>query len=106
MIDDDFIYATEENNIHENSMKLVNIVGRNVLIARNQGKVYGVSNRCPHMGCDLSNGKLKDYTVTCPCHSWNFDVRTGEYQYNKAIKLNVYECKIEDGKIFVKIMDV
>jgi nitrite reductase/ring-hydroxylating ferredoxin subunit len=106
MIDDDFVYATEEVNIPEDSMKLVKVVGRSVLIARHDGKVYGVSNRCPHMGCDLSNGKLKDYIVTCPCHNWNFDIRTGEYQFNKAITLNIYECKIEDGKIFVKMMDM
>lgn len=106
MSEDDFVLATEEENIPEDSMKLVNVAGRSILLARHESKVYGVSNRCPHMGCSLSNGKLKDYTVICPCHSWNFDIRNGQYQYNKAIALMTYECKIEDGKIFVKMMDI
>jgi nitrite reductase/ring-hydroxylating ferredoxin subunit len=106
MSEDDFVLATDEANVPEDSMRLANVVGRSILLARHSGQVYGLTNRCPHMGCSLSNGKLKGFIVTCPCHSWEFDIRNGQYRFNKAITLMTYECKIQDGKIFVKLMDI
>ncbi|MEJ5328060.1 MAG: Rieske (2Fe-2S) protein [Candidatus Bathyarchaeia archaeon] len=105
MHEGDFVPAISEAELKAGSMKLVNVAGRNILLARYGDQVYGVSNRCPHMGCSLANGTLKDYIVTCPCHGWSFDVRTGEYQKAKQIKLITYECKIQDGKIYVKLPD-
>jgi nitrite reductase/ring-hydroxylating ferredoxin subunit len=106
MSEDNFVLATEESDISEDSMKLVNIVGRSILLARHGAQIYGFSNKCPHMGCSLSNGKLKDFTVTCPCHSWEFDIRNGKYRFNNSITLMTYECKIQNEKIFVKMMDI
>ena len=103
--EDDFVVAIGENEIKEDSMKLVNVVGRSILLVRHSGQVFGVSNRCPHMGCSLANGRLKEFVVTCPCHGWSFDVRNGQYQTAKEITLTSYECKIENGKIYVKIFD-
>ena len=54
------------------------------------------------MGCPLAESKLSEYILTCPCHMWSFDIRTGEYQVKKSIKLETYETKIENGKILVK----
>jgi 3-phenylpropionate/trans-cinnamate dioxygenase ferredoxin subunit len=105
MREGDFVPAISDAELKDGSMKLVNVAGRGILLARYAGQVYGVSNRCPHMGCSLANGTLKDYIVTCPCHGWSFDVRTGEYQKAKQIKLITYECKIQDGKIYVKLPD-
>jgi nitrite reductase/ring-hydroxylating ferredoxin subunit len=101
----DYISVIKADEIKEDSMKLVTVVGRSVLLIKHGGQVYGVSNRCPHMGCSLAAGKLKEYIITCPCHGWNFDVRNGQYQNNKAIKLMAYECKIENGKVYVKLFD-
>jgi len=48
-------------------------------------------------------GKLKEYFVVCPCHGQSFDVRNGQHQITKETALTCYECKIENGKIYVKI---
>lgn len=105
MREDDFVPAISEAELKDGSMKLVNVASRSILLARYADQVCGVSNRCPHMGCSLANGILKEYIVTCPCHGWSFDIRTGEYQKAKQIKLMTYECKIQDGKIHVKLPD-
>ncbi|MEM3000041.1 MAG: Rieske (2Fe-2S) protein [Candidatus Bathyarchaeia archaeon] len=105
MPEEDFVPVISEGELKEGSMKLVNVVGRSILLARQRGQVYGVSNRCPHMGCSLANGTLKEYIITCPCHGWSFDIRTGEYQKAKQLKLMTYECKIQEGKIYVKLLD-
>jgi nitrite reductase/ring-hydroxylating ferredoxin subunit len=105
MSEDDFVFALDENELKEDTMKLVKVAGQSILLAKQAGKVFGVSNKCPHMGCSLANGKLNEYVVTCPCHGWRFDIRNGQYLAAKHINLTCYECKIENGKIHVKILD-
>ena len=40
----------------------------------NEGKVYAVDIRCPHMGCQLEwNPDEKSWD--CPCHGSRFDYR-------------------------------
>jgi 3-phenylpropionate/trans-cinnamate dioxygenase ferredoxin subunit len=55
------------------------------------------------MACPLQKGVLDGYILNCPCHDWQFDIRTGELLEAKEIKINVYEWKIIDGNICVKI---
>ncbi|MCX8150681.1 MAG: Rieske (2Fe-2S) protein [Candidatus Bathyarchaeota archaeon] len=106
MSEDSFILVSNENELKNGSMKLFNVAGKNILLARFNDQIYGISNRCPHMGCSLANGKLNAYIVTCPCHGWSFDVRTGQNQRSKDINIQVYQCKLQDGKIYVNIPDV
>ena len=105
MNEDNFVVALDENEIKEDSMKLVSVAGRDILLAKHAGQVFAVSNRCPHVGCSLAMGKLKEYIVTCPCHGRSFDIRNGQYQTSKQIELTSYECKTENGKIYVKTLD-
>lgn len=105
MSEDAFVSTINENELKDGSMKLVNVAGKDILLARHGNQVYAVSNRCAHMGCSLANGQLKEYIVTCPCHGWSFDVRNGDYQKAKQIKLATYACKIQNGKIHVKLLD-
>jgi nitrite reductase/ring-hydroxylating ferredoxin subunit len=59
MSEDDFVPSINENEINDGAMKLVNVVGRAILLVRVGSQFFGVSNRCPHLGCSLSNGTLK-----------------------------------------------
>ncbi len=83
----------------------VRVKGRSILFVRKEGKIFGVSNDCPHEGCSLSKGILNEYLIMCPCHGWKFDIRNGQFSENKAITLVSYPCKVENGKIYVEIVD-
>jgi nitrite reductase/ring-hydroxylating ferredoxin subunit len=98
-----FKFAIEESQLQANSMKLVRVEGTPVLLIKQGGQIFAIDNRCPHMGCGFSGGKLEDSTVICPCHDWRFSLQTGEYENEKAFKLVFYRFKISDGKIFVEI---
>lgn len=74
-----------------------------VLLVKHSGNIYAVSNKCAHMGCTLSRGSLWGSTVRCPCHEWSFDLRTGKNVTAGEIMIPVYETKVENDKIFVKI---
>ncbi len=97
--------AAKDSAVKEGQMKAVHVKGKPVLLVRQGGQVFGVSNRCPHMGCSLEHGTLNGYIVMCPCHGWKFDIRNGQYQEIDTIRLQSYPCKVENGKIYVEIQD-
>jgi nitrite reductase/ring-hydroxylating ferredoxin subunit len=101
----DYVPVIKAEELKEGIIKPVTIVGRSALLILRGDKVFGVASRCPHMGCSLANGKLNDYIITCPCHGWSFDIRNGQYQSNKAIVLMTFECKVENGQVYVKLFD-
>ncbi len=98
-----FVESIRDSDLLEGKMKAVRIKGRSILLVRIGGEVFGVSNKCPHMGCALQGGTLSGYVVMCPCHGWKFDVRNGQYQENPLTKLESYRCKVENGHVYVEI---
>ena len=98
-----FVPVLEENELHEGSMKLVKVEGLPVLLIKQFGQIYAIDNRCPHMGCMFSGGTLDGSVIVCPCHDWRFDLKTGEYAEDPEMKLVSYECKVESGKIWVRL---
>jgi 3-phenylpropionate/trans-cinnamate dioxygenase ferredoxin subunit len=93
----------EETSMQEGSMAPVYPLGVNVVVARVGGAVYAISGKCAHMGCPLFSGTLDGYTLTCPCHDWRFDIRTGRFLDAPELALTVYPAKSEAGKLFVSV---
>lgn len=60
MSKDNFVPSIKESEIKEGQMKAVRVKGRPILLVRQGGEVFGVSNRCPHMGCTFEGGILTD----------------------------------------------
>jgi nitrite reductase/ring-hydroxylating ferredoxin subunit len=98
----DFTLALNYDQLEENGIKLLNLNNISLVVVKYKGEVFSLNSRCPHMGCSLAKGTVKDYFLSCPCHGWSFDIRTGEYKVNKNIKLETYQTKVENGNIFVK----
>jgi 3-phenylpropionate/trans-cinnamate dioxygenase ferredoxin subunit len=98
-----WIYAIEDAALLEGHMTAAYPMGVNVLLARVDGVVHAVSGKCVHMACPLFTGKLEGHTVTCPCHDWRFDVRTGKFCDAPELGLAVYSTRSEAGKVFVNL---
>ncbi len=103
MEDDEFTPVLNESELAEGKMKGVSVEGTPVLLIKKAGKIYAYDDRCPHQQCLISHGTIKDTVVICPCHDWNFRIKTGEYTAEPAITLTPFECKVEAGKIWVKV---
>jgi nitrite reductase/ring-hydroxylating ferredoxin subunit len=101
---DGFESSIKVIDLKEGQMKAVRLKGQPILLVRQAGEVYALSNYCLHMGCSFEGGILRDYLVMCPCHGWKFDIRNGQYTENKQTALQTYRSKIEDGKIFVEVV--
>jgi phenylpropionate dioxygenase-like ring-hydroxylating dioxygenase large terminal subunit len=60
--------------------KAVRVLGEDIVLFRDAGKIYALSERCPHRGARLSQGKCLypgTGTITCRYHGWTFAGETG-----------------------------
>ena len=102
-MDEGFVPVIDEKELNEGQMKAVRVEGKPVLLIRQLGKIYVIDDRCPHMGCKFSGGRLDGNVVICPCHDWRFNLETGEYEDLPSYVLTMYPFKVEAGKIWVKV---
>jgi 3-phenylpropionate/trans-cinnamate dioxygenase ferredoxin component len=121
----DYIELGRINDLTDGSMARVYIEGKDIVLARVDGKYYAASGRCPHMRGFLSRGKLKGTVVTCPVHGSRFDLKDGRVvrwvegsgyksligkfmsamgiAAKEAKPLDVYAVKIDGDRIMAKI---
>lgn len=81
---------------------VVALDGEQVLVIRTMERTYAMSNRCPHLGCGLSKGRLEGDTLICPCHDWSFDIRDGRFTSAPEIRLDTYDCRMEGNEIWLR----
>lgn len=73
-----FVDAAGIDDLADGAMKSMKVEGQNLLLARVGGRYYATDGRCPHMGGELSHGRLEGTIVTCPRHGSQFDIATGK----------------------------
>lgn len=66
------------SEIPSGGMASFNSDGNAIGVARIDGRFYGFSDLCTHLGCSLSSGQLNGTLLRCLCHGSVFDVTTGE----------------------------
>lgn len=97
-------YIGDSSEFGEGEMKSLIAGGKQLLVARVEGKLYAMDGRCSHMTSDLSKGRLEGHLVTCRLHGAQFDIRTGERVRNMAARsMNAYQVEEEDGKAYVEL---
>uniref|UniRef100_A0A7C3J2K6 Non-heme iron oxygenase ferredoxin subunit n=1 Tax=Candidatus Methanomethylicus mesodigestus TaxID=1867258 RepID=A0A7C3J2K6_9CREN len=107
----DFMKVAETSDVQPGQMKRIEVAGNEILLANIEGKFFAVSNKCSHMGGDLSKGKLEGGSVVCPRHGSRFDLITGKaisgpkvaFFKLKTGDIPSYEVKIEGSSVFIKV---
>ncbi len=102
---DDYQPIIDENELQEGKPKPIRIQGIPLLLIKQNGEIYVIDDRCPHMACKFSGGKLEGNDVVCPCHDWRFNLQTGECPEHPGYELVKYQFRVEDGKIWVNLED-
>ena len=78
--------------------------GTQICLANVGGTHYAIGGECTHMGGPLGEGELDGKIVTCPWHSGEFDVTTGEVlgpppEENEP----VYEVRVDGDDVQVAV---
>ncbi|MFT4174087.1 MAG: nitrite reductase small subunit NirD [Rhodocyclaceae bacterium] len=66
-------------------------------------EVFALLDRCPHKGGPLSQGIVHGRSVTCPLHSWNIDLASGEARAPDVGCARRYPVRIEGGEVFLSL---
>ncbi|MEJ2212531.1 MAG: nitrite reductase small subunit NirD [Gammaproteobacteria bacterium] len=66
-------------------------------------QVFALRDACPHLGGPLSQGIVHGTSVTCPLHNWKIDLASGEALGPDEGCTNVFETRIENGKVFLSL---
>jgi 3-phenylpropionate/trans-cinnamate dioxygenase ferredoxin subunit len=92
------------------TMMHVDAAGVELLVANVEGQFYALAGRCTHMKGKLWEGTLKGFTVKCPRHGTEFDVRTGQVLANvripligKAVAMRTYPVVPVEDEVFVEL---
>ena len=93
----------------------VKAFGTTVAVFNVKGQVFALSNHCPHHGGPLCHGRISvavlpsqpyEYrygregrVLICPWHGWEFDIESGRTIFDPAVRVKIYEARIEEGEI-------
>lgn len=93
----------------------VKAFGTTVAVFNVEGQVFALSNHCPHHGGPLCHGRISgavlpsqpyEYrygregrVLICPWHGWEFDIESGRTIFDPAVRVKIYEARIEEGEI-------
>jgi nitrite reductase/ring-hydroxylating ferredoxin subunit len=98
-----FVKVATTPEVPPGVMKMVQVAGREVLLANVDGECYAMGNVCTHEEGPLDQGRLEEYEVECPWHGSRFDIRTGQVMIGPASRPEpVYEVKLEGTNILIR----
>lgn len=65
--------------------------------------VFALLDHCPHKGGPLSQGIVHGHAVTCPLHSWNIELATGEARAPDQGCARHFPVKLEQGVVYLSL---
>ncbi len=99
----EFIKCAEVADIPEEGVIALNIAGHSIALAKSNGKIFAVDNRCPHMGYPLNRGSVQDGILICHWHHAMFDLASGCTFHPFADDVQAYPIDVRDGSVYVNV---
>jgi nitrite reductase/ring-hydroxylating ferredoxin subunit len=110
--------ASTDELAEDGSKIIADIDGVEVAVFNLDGEYYALANYCIHQGGPLCEGPTtgqmvggddgwewnyvdEGKIVSCPWHSWRFDIRTGKNTKDDSYTVPTYDVTVEDGDVFV-----
>jgi nitrite reductase/ring-hydroxylating ferredoxin subunit len=100
-----FVFAADLAEVEEVGIKTVQRGGHTIVLVRNNGAIYAVDNRCPHMGFPLDRGTVKDGILTCHWHHARFDLASGGTFDQWADDIRAFPVELRDGEVWVDLQE-
>lgn len=91
-------------DLAEESALRVEHHGVPVCLARSQGRLHAIVDRCSHQDVPLSEGDVEDGTIECFMHGSRFDLATGEALGPPAVDdVIVFPLRVEGDDVYVAV---
>ena len=99
----DFVPVARVDDVAPGTVTTVYAGDEAIALARVENEFYATQPACLHLEGPLGEGKLDGCVLACPWHGWQYDVRTGQNEFDLAIQLRTYDVQVEDGEVRVRI---
>jgi 3-phenylpropionate/trans-cinnamate dioxygenase ferredoxin subunit len=73
-----FFKVAKKSEIPNQSVKCVDIEGKQLALFNLDGEFYAIDDSCTHKGGPLSEGDIQGEEVECPWHGAHFNIKSGE----------------------------
>ncbi|ADU32000.1 Rieske (2Fe-2S) protein [Evansella cellulosilytica] len=95
------VYVCSLDELKESTVKVVKGGKHGIAALYEDGQVYAVDNRCPHLGFPLHMGSTCDGILTCHWHHARFDIKSGGTMDPWADDVPTYPVEIKGGDVWV-----
>ena len=99
----EFVTVARVEDVPPGAVTTVRVGDEAIALAHVDGGFYATQAACIHLKGPLGEGRLAGPVLTCPWHGWQYDVRTGENEFDRAIQLRTYEVRVEDGEVKIAV---
>jgi len=96
------VEVAQATDIPEGESKAVELNGEPIALFNVDGRIYAMTNGCPHAGAPLSLGWVSKGEVVCPWHGWTFEL---EPDNDPCDGVQRYPVHVENGTIFLEMPD-
>jgi nitrite reductase/ring-hydroxylating ferredoxin subunit len=103
MAEGQFRTVARVDDIPPGTVAAVHVDGQEIAVANVDGQFFATEGHCLHLHGPLGEGSLDGTVLSCPWHGWQYDVRTGENEFDLAIRLQTFETRVEDGEVKILV---
>lgn len=91
------------DDLRDGALLSVALGFRHIVLARVEGHVYALEDRCAHRDVPLSKGRLEGTALICAAHEWRFDVTNGYGLEPCTGAVRRYPVELREGEIWVDV---
>ena len=103
-MDGNWEFAINIDEIDEEDVMPVKIGDLEIAVYKVKGKIFATADLCTHGQAYLSEGIVVGEVIECPLHQGRFCLKTGRaLSAPVSDAVNIFETKVVDDKIFVRI---
>ncbi len=100
----EFVKVATKDELPPGERMVVEVNGVYVAVFNVGGQLYAIEDVCTHDDGPLAEGELDGYTIECPRHGAQFDIRDGRVLRLPAVApVPWYEVRVEGDDVLVKV---
>jgi 3-phenylpropionate/trans-cinnamate dioxygenase ferredoxin subunit len=100
----EFVDVGPADGLPSGERLFVEVGERSIVIFNVAGELYAIADVCSHDDGPVGDGRLQDFSISCPRHGAEFDVRTGmALQMPAVVDIPAYPVRVIRGLIQVGI---
>ena len=98
----EFLEIAPASELPDGERLFVEIGGKPIVIFKIASQYFSIADVCSHDDGPVGEGKLEGYTITCPRHGAQFDVRSGKViQMPAVVDIPAYPVRVIEGMIYI-----